>query len=224
MALTLYHHPLSSFCQKVLVALHEAGVPFEPRLVDLGNPADRAALAALWPLVKFPLLHDDVSGKAWPESSVIIEFLAARFEAAAPLLPADPGAALEVRLWDRVFDQYLQVPMQKVVADSFRAADQHDAPGVAEARALIVQSYGLIEGHLARGAGPWVTGTRLTLADCAALPALYYATSIEPLHAGHPLLAAYFARLLQRPSVQRTLDGARPYLHLYPFRERLVIR
>ena len=223
MSLTLYQHPLSSFCQKVRVAFHESGVPFTARLVNLGDAADRAALAALWPMTKFPVLHDDVSGQSWPESSVIIELLAQRFEAAAPLLPADPAAALDVRLWDRVFDQYVQVPMQKVVADQFRAADQHDSVGVEQARALIVQAYALIEAQLGRSGGPWITGAAFTLADCAAVPALFYATSIEPLTSPHTRLADYFARLLQRPSVWRTLDEARPYLSMYPFHDKLVV-
>jgi glutathione S-transferase len=224
MSLTLYQHPLASFCQKVLVAFYESGVPFKSRVINLGDAADRAALAALWPLTKFPLLHDESSGQAWPESSVIVELLATRFEAAAPLLPADPQAALEARLWDRVFDNYVQLPMQKVVADSFRAEGQKDAAGVAEAHALLLQSYALIEQHLARGAGPWITGPVFTLADCAAMPALFYATSIEPLPAATHHLAGYFQRLLQRPSVQRTLAEARPFFAMYPFHERLAVR
>ena len=43
MSLTLYFHPLSSFCQKALVALYENDTPFEPQLVDLGNKESRAA-------------------------------------------------------------------------------------------------------------------------------------------------------------------------------------
>ena len=39
MSLTLHYHPLSSFCWKALIALYESGVPFTPKLVDLGNAA-----------------------------------------------------------------------------------------------------------------------------------------------------------------------------------------
>ena len=31
MTLTLYYHPLSSFCQKALIALYETGAPFTRR-------------------------------------------------------------------------------------------------------------------------------------------------------------------------------------------------
>jgi glutathione S-transferase len=43
MSLTLYFHPLSSFCQKALIALYENDTPFAPHLVDLGDEASRAA-------------------------------------------------------------------------------------------------------------------------------------------------------------------------------------
>ena len=38
----LYFHPFASFCQKVLVALYENDVPFEPHVVDLGDEASSA--------------------------------------------------------------------------------------------------------------------------------------------------------------------------------------
>jgi hypothetical protein len=44
MSLTLYLHPLSSFCWKTLVALYENDTPFTPVTVDLSNETERAAL------------------------------------------------------------------------------------------------------------------------------------------------------------------------------------
>lgn len=103
MSLTLYFHPLSGFCQKVLVALYENETPFTPHLVNLGDPDERAALK-LWPLGKFPLLRDDRLGKLVPETSLIIEHLALHYPGKLALLPQDPVAALEVRRLDRLFD------------------------------------------------------------------------------------------------------------------------
>ena len=54
MTLTLHFHPLASFCHKALIALDELGLAFEPVIVDLGDPASRAAFAEVWPLLKFP--------------------------------------------------------------------------------------------------------------------------------------------------------------------------
>jgi glutathione S-transferase len=56
MSLTLHYHPLSSFCWKALIGLYELEIPFEKHLVDLSDPAARAAFANLWPIAKFPVL------------------------------------------------------------------------------------------------------------------------------------------------------------------------
>ena len=112
MTLTLYYHPLSSFCWKVLVALYDAELPFRAQLVDLGNASERDALCKLWPPGRFPVLLDDEV--VVPESSIIIEHLAQRHAAARSLVPVDPEAALRVRARDRLFDLDLHVPRQKI--------------------------------------------------------------------------------------------------------------
>ena len=120
MALTLYYHPLSSFCWKALIALYESDVPFEPRQVNLGDPADRAAFEAVWPLAKFPVLRDDTRGETVPESSIIIEYLARTEPSARSLMPSEPDLALRTRLLDRLIDAYIHVPFQQVVAERMR--------------------------------------------------------------------------------------------------------
>jgi glutathione S-transferase len=64
-------------------------------------------------------------------------------------------------------------------------------------------------------AGPWAAGDTFTVADCAALPALYYADYAVPL-AGWPTLAAYLERLKARPSVARVLAEAQPFFQYFP--------
>ena len=54
-----------------------------------------------------------------PESTAIVEYLD-RLGDAPPLVPADPAAALQARLWDRVVDGHVMTPMQKIVGDSLR--------------------------------------------------------------------------------------------------------
>jgi glutathione S-transferase len=221
-ALTLYYHPLASFCHKVLVALYEAAIPFDARLMDLGNPEHRAELNALWPVGKFPVLVDDEHGRSVPESTIIIEYLSEHFPGAAELLPGDARTRLDVRLWDRVYDAYVQVPMQKIVGDHLRLEGDHDLHGVADARDTLQTAYAMLERQMANGT--WTVGERFTLADCAAAPALFYASIVEPFPTEHTRLATYFDRLMDRPSVRRTLDEARPYFPLFPFREAIPAR
>jgi glutathione S-transferase len=220
-ALTLHFHPLSSCCHKVLIALYELGVPFEGRLLDLGDDRQRREFMALWPTGKMPLLQD--GARVVPETSIIIEYLARHPAAAGPaLLPTEPEAALEVRLMDRLLDLYVMTPMQAIVGDRLRAEPDRDPIGVDKARGTLSMAYGLLDDRLA--GREWIAGPDFSMADCAAAPALFYALTLVPLPAPHQRLAAYFERLLLRPSVARTLEEARPYFAFYPFREALPAR
>ncbi len=209
MTLKLYYHPLSSFCHKVLIALYECGAPFEPVLVNLGDPQSRGDFLKVWAGGKFPVLTD--GDQVMPESTIIIEYLAQRFP--GKLIPADPGLALQTRLRDRFFDFYIHLHMQKIIGDRMRPADQHDPYGVEDARRQIRNAYDMLEKDLA---SPWAMGADFTLADCAAAPALFYASMAEPFGPGHTRAAAYLERLKTRPSYARTLKEAEPYFHMIP--------
>jgi glutathione S-transferase len=214
MALTLYFHPLSSFCHKTLIALYESGVEFEPLIVDLGDETSRNAFLKVWPVGKFPVLRDEARDALVPESSIIIEYLAQHYPGASPLLPQDAEQAREVRLLDRFYDHYVMEPMQKIVGDKLRPQGQHDAFGVAAARNTLKTAYALADAQLA--SRTWAAGGDFSMADCAAAPALFYAEKVQPFRDGHPHLAAYFDRLLQRPSYARTLHEAEPYMKFFP--------
>lgn len=222
MSLTLYYHPLASYCQKVLLALYEGAVPFKPRLINLGDVQDRTALAALWPWGKFPVLRDEGRGRTVPESSVVIEYLARHFAGASALLPEDPDARSEVRLWDRVFDGYVHAPMQQIVADSLRPTGERDARGVAEARAALHRAYALLDRHLEQQT--WAASPNFSMADCAAMPALFYAAIVAPIPERHGQLLAYFERLMQRASAQRVLREAQPYFSSFPLHDAIPER
>lgn len=223
MSLTLYQHPLASFCHKVLIALYENETPFESFLVDLGNPDAAARFRQLWPLGKMPVLHDAARGETVPETSIIIEYLDRHYPGRERLLPEDPDAALQVRLWDRFYDLHVSQPMQAIVAERLRpAADGKDPHGIAAERATLDTAYEMIEQQMATRR--WAAGDRFTMADCAAAPALFYAGIVHPFGATHGAVAAYFERLLARPSMQRVLDEARPYFHLFPYREDMPER
>jgi glutathione S-transferase len=213
-SLTLHFHPLASFCHKVLIALYENETPFEPHIVDLGDPTARAAFSALWPIAKMPVLVDARRGQTCAEASIIIEYLAMHHPGRIALLPGNADAALEARALDRFYDLYVNEPMAKVVTDMLRPEGKHDALGVEQARALLVTAYGMIERQMT--GRRWAIGDEFSLADCAAAPALYYAHQVLPLGAEHPTALAYRERLMARPSFARVLAEAEPYLALFP--------
>ena len=212
MKLVLFLHPLASFCHKVLIALYENGTEFEPRIVDFADEAQSAELETAWPIGTIPVLRDGT--RTVPETSIIIEYLDRHYPGAVPLIPAEPEAALQARLWDRFFDLYVSVPMQKIVTDRLRPTGKQDPHGVEEAKATLRTAYSMVEQRR-------LDTDRFTIADCSAAPALFYAEAVLPFSRDYPRTEAYFRRLVERPSYRRVLAEAQPYFGLFPYREGL---
>ena len=206
----LYAHPFSSYCQKVLVALYENGTPFEYRHLDQGG--HMAELAGHWPMKRFPVLVDD--GRTVVEASTIIEYLQLHHPGPRRLIPDPPERALEARMMDRVFDNYVSTPQQKCVFDALRAEAQRDPAGVADAKAMLDIAYAWLDARMA--GRTWAAGDDFSLADCGAAPFLFYAHWTHPIPDRHAHLLAYRRRLMARPSFARAVDEARPYRPLFP--------
>ena len=214
MSLTLHFHPLSSFCQKAVIALYENDTPFEPRVVNLMDAGESAALKKLWPIGKFPVLRDEARDRTIPESSIIIEYLAQHYPGKSKLVPADEDLARRTRLSDRFFDLYMNVQVGKIVTDRLRPAGQKDSHGVAAAKAMLKTSLDMTEADMA--GKTWAMGEAFTMADCAAAPALFYANIVMPFAETHRNATAYLGRLKARPSYARALEEAAPYLAMMP--------
>lgn len=208
----LYAHPFSSYCQKALIALYENATPFEWKLLAFGDETVAAELAALWPLKRMPVLVDD--GRTIVEASIIVEYLDLHHPGPVRLVPQDAKAALDVRMLDRFFDNYVMTPMQKLVFDRIRAENERDPAGVADARRLLDTAYGWLERHMS--GRQWAAGESFSLADCAAAPALFYADWAHRIGEQFPGVRAYRQRLLERPSFARAVDEARPYRVNFP--------
>lgn len=211
MTLKLYAHPLSSYCHKALVALYENATPFEFMMLDGSEPV-AGAFAALWPMKRFPLLTD--GARIVPEASVIIEYLGVHYPGPVTLIPGDPDAAIEVRMMDRFFDNYVMNSQARVVFDFIRPEGAHDPYGVAEAKAMLDQAYAVLDRWME--GREWAAGGAFSLADCAAAPALLYADWTHAIPLAYANIRAYRARLLARPSYARVLEEMRPYRHMFP--------
>ncbi|HLZ77884.1 MAG TPA: glutathione S-transferase family protein [Sphingomonas sp.] len=210
MSLTLYAHPFSSYCQKVLIALWENEISFGYRHLEAAGAAGECT--ALWPLGRFPVLVDD--GRTIVESSIIIEHLDLHHAGMIRLLPDDRDAALEVRFMDRFFDNYVMTAMQKPVSEALRAEGARREEAMAEARRALDAAYAWLEKRLSGRA--WAAGESFTMADCAAAPSLFYADWVHPISADFPQLRNYRSRLLARPSFARAVEEARPYRSYFP--------
>lgn len=213
MALELYLHPLSSYSWQVIIALEELGAPYQPVTVNLQDAAERDAYLQLSPFGKIPALRDTGRGVELIETSIIIDYLDQHYPGPARLIPQDRDAAREVRLWDRLFDLYVQDTFQPIVNNRLRPEGRRDTLGVEMAHAKLRSNYEVLQRML--GGRTWAAGEAFSMADCAAAPALFYAHVLEPLDA-HPTLAAYRQRLLERPSVAKAIAGAGPWFHMFP--------
>lgn len=192
--LTLYMHPLASYCWKVLLALYETGTPFAAKHIDLSDPVQRAELLRVSPFARFPVLVD--GDQVVHESSIIIEHLG--------VVPA----SLEMRARDRFFDAYVMDPMGRIVRDKLQAK----GPAAADTE-MLATAYEVVEGFVDDlGREP------LTIADCAAIPSLFYADYIVPIKGAKT--RAYLERMLARPSMQRIRAEAAPYWNNFPFSSR----
>lgn len=214
MALTLYMHPLSSYCHKALIALYENAIAFRPHVIDLGDPAARDAFRKLWPIGKFPVLRDDARDQTIPESTCIIEYLARHYPGPVQLIPDDPGLAAQVRSTDRFYDLHVHDPMQRIVGDKLRPADGHDPLGVSEAKERLRTALRLADREMA--ARHWAIGELFSMADCAAAAPLFFINKMMPLAEDFPHVSGYLQRLTKRPSYARALAEAQPYMHFFP--------
>ena len=222
MALPILHaHPLSSCCQKVLIAARVLGVALDERMLNLGDPAQREMLQTVSPAGKMPVLIDQ--GRAVAETSIIIEYLQQHLAAEGlRLIPTDTDAALAVRFWDRFSDFYVMTPMQSLTAELLKPDGGRSEAAAAAARSLLLKSYTAMNRQL--DARTWLAGESFSMADCAAAPALFYAVAYVPVPESDAHLLAYFERLMSHPAVAAVVDAARPWFAYFPGRAGLSAR
>lgn len=208
--LQLYGHPFSSYTWKALIPLYAFDIPFDFKVLQPEDFASNAVLTRASPLRKFPVL---VEGDCEVfEATAIIEYLAVTRPEARGLIPADPMAAVQARMLDRVFDLSIQGSAIPVVAAYMADPAAPDQAVIAKAKADLLRCYGWLENHLS--AHP--IAPEITLVTCAAAPALFYADWTELIPASAPRLRALRAALLALPAVARCVDDARPYRAWFP--------
>ena len=83
-------------CWKALIAPYEDGIAVCGQFGRGGDPAERAALLALWQHGKFPVLRDDARERETvPETSIIIEYLDRYYRGPTRFIADDPALALQ---------------------------------------------------------------------------------------------------------------------------------
>lgn len=210
MTIELFAHPFSSYCQKALIAFYENDISFTYRMLEDAGVGEE--LEALWPIKRFPILRENE--RVALEATILIEYLHVHHPGPVRLIPEDPELALQARMLDRFFDNYVMTPQGKFVFDALRPPEDRDPYGVGEARKMLDTSYAWLDERMQ--GRTWAVGEDFTLADCAAAPSLFYADWTHPIPEQYGNLISYRARLLDRPSFARAVDEARPFRHYFP--------
>lgn len=196
---------------KVSILLEELGLPYEAHLVDIGRDETwTPEFLSLNPNGKIPAVIDPDGPGGKPlglfESGAILVYLA---EKTGRFLPADPAARYETLQW--VFFQMAAIgPMfgqvgffHKYAGREFEDKRPRDRY-VAESRRLLGVLEGRLEGR------EWIMGDAYTIADIAILGWVrnlveHYGAGDLVGYADFPRVAAWLARGLARPAVQRGL-------------------
>ena len=187
--------------RKLELFLAEKGIDLETVLVDLTRGEQRgAAFLEKNPNGGVPVLELD-DGSFLTESSAIIEYLE-ELHPEPPLLGATPLERARAREAERRVDYGLMAPITRFFFNSspfFAHLDQSEEVA-ARARAAVPGALERTEAWI--GAGPWILGERLSIADCALFAALEHGLrggiGRDEWPAG---IAAWFERMAARPSV-----------------------
>lgn len=189
--LVLVSHRLCPYVQRAAIVLHEKGVPFERRWVDLADKPDW--FRAVSPLGKTPVLL--VDGEPIFESAVICEYLD---EVYAPHL--HPPGALERarhRAWMEFGSSVLNT-----IAGFYNAADARSLDAKRdELQSRFAQVEAELDGH-----GPYFAGASFSMVDAVFAPVFRYfevfgALGVGGFFDGLPKVRAWREALAQRESV-----------------------
>ncbi|MGE0799972.1 MAG: glutathione S-transferase family protein [Lautropia sp.] len=189
----IYQTDHSPFVARLRMAVHAKGIE-----VEWADPPDgpgSAAFAKISPLARVPVMVD--RGLTLPESEVILDYIEDRHPE-PPLTPADPADAARSRLLARLADTYLAEPLR----EHFEAIKAETKPPNAVYE-QVDRALGWIDHYL--GDGGYAVGNRLTRADCALVPLLFFVNRCRPLQP-HDRLAAYWRRIVQDPVARRVVD------------------
>ena len=199
----LYDHPLSSYAQKVKIALREKGVAFERKLPDdFGTGRRDTAFAAANPRNEVPVLLPDGKTPIF-ESTVILEYIEERWPEPR-LLPADPLARAYARMTEEVCDtQYEAINWGFGELLWFHRAEGASAETL---KATATRDTQALQRWLTErlGGAEWFGGEGFGWADAAAAPmvnrSVHYGLGPNP----GSLLGQWHARLRAPPAVAET--------------------
>ena len=198
----LYEHPLSSYAQKVKIALREKGLAFEVETpAALGSGTAAGSFAAASPRNEVPALIDGAARIF--DSTIILEYLEDKYPS-PPLLPRDPAARAEARMIEDLCDTlYEAVNWGLSEIRWFKRAEGEQAEKM---KATAARQTAQLQAWLADKLGdrPWFNGESFGWADLSVAPYLNRSFFYGLGTPAGSSLAKWRERLIERPSVAAT--------------------
>ncbi|MEZ4329596.1 MAG: glutathione S-transferase family protein [Polyangiales bacterium] len=202
---TLYSHPLSTYAQRVHIALLEKGVTWDVEQVDMGKKQHRSPeYLAINPYGRVPALVDGALKLV--ESSAILDYLEATHPT-PPLLPEGAEGRAEVHMHVKLCDlQFAGHVGVLIFPKRFLPEDRWQRDLMAQASKQIARHFAILDAHLAQR--EWLVGGAFSIADIAYAPFLQFLDMVEV--DAPPHVRDYAERLLARPSVVATRPADAP--------------
>lgn len=171
--ITLYDNPFSPFARKVRMALRHKDVPYQS--IDALALGELDRLRAVSPRAEVPVLDED--GVVVVGSADIVAYLDDRFPE-PPLLPATPALRARAREWQRLADTLLDAIIHDMSLWFWPTHHRDDQPPAALIEAAQRDLQALLQQlDTTIGAGPFVCGADVSIADLALLP---HVSSLKP--------------------------------------------
>jgi GST-like protein len=188
--------------RKVLIALEEMGLAYEPRHVSVFRGAQFAPdILALNPMAKVPILIDPdgpAQGEPIFESGAILLYLAESY--GADFLPGAGPARCSVLKW--LFMQVASMGPALGNHSHFRQSADANEYAAARFRRMAAQNYRALDVRL--GQAPYLGGDAYSIADMAAWPWARYYHRHGMKDADCPHLIDWMTRVGERPAVRAT--------------------
>lgn len=161
----IYGSMLSPFTARVVLAARIKGI--KHKVVMPKDGIKSPAFLKMNPLGKMPVIKD--GGVTLFESAVILEYLEAKYKKKR-LVPSVAKAAGQARLIGALFAEYVQAP----VFPLFRHVDpsKRDQAVVDAKMAELNTALDIAEKMIS--AKPYAAGAKITIADCFAVPTLFW--------------------------------------------------
>jgi len=216
----VYGSRLSPYVSRVWLQVLAKGLT-QIEFADPPGGMGSADYRRLNPVGKIPAL--DIGGAVIPESEIICEYLEEKFPAPA-LLPADAADRAQARLISRCVDLYVLPALSGLLPQARRPLAEQDRGLIDEGWQKMRKGLASIDQFM--GPGPYALGARMTLADCALVPAAFLMHQTLPRLGiaapldGLPKLTAWWANIRCDPHAATALDWMER--EIVAFRQRLI--